>query len=72
MTRQQLTKATAFGALSSIEETAIDDHQTAALIDAASYRHGSRQAALRTQYEAAASSVRAEFVAEVAKIQSGE
>jgi hypothetical protein len=48
MTRQQLTKATAFGALSSIEETAIDDHQTAALIDAASYRHG-RRSALNTR-----------------------
>jgi len=44
---KQLTKAPAFGALPAATETAIDDHQTAALIDAASYRPGSRQAALR-------------------------
>src|SRR4029077_17939922 len=52
--------------------TAIDDHQTAALIGAASYRHDSRQAALRAQYEAAPAGIRAEFLAEVAKIQNGE
>jgi hypothetical protein len=43
-----------------------------ALIDAAHYRRDSRQAALRAQYEAAASGIRAEFLAEVAKIQNGE
>jgi hypothetical protein len=53
-------------------ETAIDDNRTAALIEAASYRHGSRQAVLRAQYETAAASIRAEFLAEVAKIQNGE
>jgi hypothetical protein len=50
-----------FGALTAATETAIDDHQTAALIGAASYRHDSRQAALRAQYEAAATGIRAEF-----------
>jgi hypothetical protein len=69
---KQLTKAPAFGALPAATETAIDDHQTAALIDAASYSPGSRQAALRAQYEAAATGIRAEFLAEVAKIQNGE
>ena len=53
-------------------ETAIDDSRTAALIEAASYRHGSRHAVLRAQYETAAASIRAEFLAEVAKIQNGE
>jgi hypothetical protein len=69
---KQLTKAPAFGALTAATEAAIDDHQTAALIGAASYRHDSRQAALRAQYEAAATGIRAEFLAEVAKIQNGE
>ena len=69
---KQLTKAPAFGALTAATETAIDNHQTAALIGAASYRHDSRQAALRAQYEAAATGIRAEFLAEVAKIQNGE
>jgi hypothetical protein len=58
---KQLTKAPAFGALTAATETAIDDHQTAALIDAAHYRHDSRQHELRSQYEAA-----------VRKIQNGE
>jgi len=69
---KQLTKAPAFGALTAATETAIDDRQTAALIDAASYRHGSRQHELRSQYETAAASIRAEFLAEVAKIQADE
>jgi hypothetical protein len=69
---KQLTKAPAFGALTGATETAIDDQQTAALIGAASYRHDSRQAALRAQYETAAAGIRAEFLAEVAKIQNGE
>jgi hypothetical protein len=43
-----------------------------ALIDAAHYRRDSRQAALRAQYEATASGIRADFLAEVAKIQNGE
>jgi hypothetical protein len=59
MTRQQLAKPV-FGALTAATETAIDDQQTAALIGAASYRHDSRQAALRAQYEAAATGIRAE------------
>jgi hypothetical protein len=69
---KQLAKPTAFGSLTAATETAIDDQQTAALIGAASYRHDSQQAALRAQYEAAATGIRAEFLAEVAKIQNGE
>jgi hypothetical protein len=69
---KQLTKAPAFGPLTAATETAIDDHQTAALIDAASYRHGSRQAALRSQFEAAATEIRAQFLAGVARLQAGE
>ena len=67
MTRQQLAKPV-FGALTAATETAIDDHQTAALIGAASYRHNSRHAALRAQYEGAATAIRAEFLAEVARL----
>jgi hypothetical protein len=69
---KQLTKAPAFGALTAATETAISDHQMAALIDAASYRHGSRQAALRSQFEAAATEIRAQFLAGVARLQAGE
>jgi len=36
------------------------------------YRHVSRQAALRAQYETAATGIRAEFLAEVARLQAGE
>ena len=69
---KQLTKSTPFGALTAATVEAIDDNRTAALIGAASYRHGTRQAALRAQFETAATGIRAEFLAEVAKIQSGE
>jgi hypothetical protein len=72
MTRQQLTKPQPFGALAPATEAAIDDHQTAALIGAAIYRHDTRQATLRQQYEARSIEVRSEFLAEVARLQAGE
>jgi hypothetical protein len=72
MTRQQRSKPPAFGALTAATETAIDDHQTAALIGAAIYRHDTRQATLRSQFEARSIEVRSEFLAEVARLQAGE
>jgi hypothetical protein len=72
LSSKQLANPTAFGALTAATETAIDDNRTAALIDAASYRHGSRQHELRSQYETAATGIRAEFLAEVARLQRGE
>lgn len=71
MTRQQLTKPN-FGSLTTADATAIGDHDLVALIDAASYRHGVRQAALRRQYEDAAQAVRGEFISELVKLHDGE